>query len=85
MNMIVFSIYDSKAEMYMQPIFQPTHASAVRAFSGEVNRSGSLINAYPSDYFLFEIGFFDDETGVIVPNTSPVKVVAAEALVHSED
>lgn len=38
---------------------------AVRIFTGEVNREGSIFGAHPDDYDLYCVGQLDDETGVV--------------------
>lgn len=59
----VYSIYDSKAEAYMQPFYAETAGLALRTFSNAANSPESVIGKYPSDFILFEVATFDDKTG----------------------
>lgn len=67
----IFSIYDSKAEAYMQPFFMKTKGEAVRAFSDLVRDPQSMVSKHPEDYVLFEIGSFDDQKAEICVLDSP--------------
>jgi len=59
----IFSVYDSKAEAYMQPFFFQGKGQAVRSFSDLVNDNSTLCGKHPQDFTLFHIGEFDDATG----------------------
>lgn len=61
----IFSIYDSKAEAYIQPWFAPTTSVGKRLFTAAANNEDSDFNRFAADYTLFEIGTFDSETGKI--------------------
>lgn len=75
--MKVFAIRDSKAGAYLQPFYAPNVAVAIRlvALSGENNNS--LLYKYPSDFELFQIGSFDELTGILEgePHVAIGKVV----------
>lgn len=60
----MFTIYDSKAEVYQPPFCARTSAEAVRIFQGLANDDTHPIGQYPSDYTLFRIGMFDQEKGL---------------------
>lgn len=61
----IYSIYDSKAEAYNQPIFVQTKGQALRAFTDEANNPDSNICRHAADFTLFEIGEYDQLTGNI--------------------
>lgn len=63
MNLRVYSVYDLKAKIFMQPFFSHNVATAGRMFSDTVNDSSTMLHKHPEDYCLYEIGGFDDETG----------------------
>ena len=65
------SVYDSKAEMFNQPMFFIAKGEATRAFSDIVNTKDSPMNNHPGDYTLFEIGYFNPELGKIEPLATP--------------
>lgn len=69
MNLKIFSIFDGKAQAYIQPFFLPTVGMAVRTFTDCVTDPGHAFGKHPEDYTLFEIGEFDDHSGEIEPHT----------------
>lgn len=67
----VFGVYDSKALGYLQPFFSNSVGSAIRAFADASNEDRSPICKHPGDYQLYELGTFDDNSGLLaamVPN-----------------
>lgn len=61
----VFAVRDLKAEAFLQPFFSPSVGSAMRAFSDAVNDKNCPFNKHPADYALFEIGTYDDSSGLL--------------------
>lgn len=72
--MKIFTVYDTKAEAYLQPFFMQTRGAAIRGFTELVNDKNHSFGKYPADYVLFEIGSFDDHTGLISANIAPLSV-----------
>lgn len=67
----VFGVYDSKALGYLQPFFSNSVGSAIRAFADAANEDRSPIAKHAGDYQLYELGAFDDCSGLLtalVPN-----------------
>lgn len=65
MKLLVFSVFDSKAEAYLRPYFAETKGLAVRAFRDASNDPTHEMCKHAADYTLFEIGSFDPITGVL--------------------
>lgn len=61
--MKIFSVYDSKAEAYLQPFFTNTDGAAIRMFSDVVNDPDHGFSKHPGDYTLFSLGEWDEVTG----------------------
>ena len=61
----VFTVYDSKAEAYLPPMFLHTKGLAIRSFTAAVNNVGHDFNKYAADFTLMEIGEWDDNSGKI--------------------
>lgn len=59
----VFTIFDSKAQIYMQPFYMRADGEAVRAFRASLARPDHQFARDPGDYTLFAIGEFDDDSG----------------------
>lgn len=80
----IYSVYDSKAEQYMTPIFFQTKGLAVRAFAEAVNDGGkSQISKYPADFVLFELGEFDGDSCSFNLYPAPVNVGVAVEFVQA--
>lgn len=57
----VYTVYDSKAECYMLPIYKRADGEAVRAFEVSVADPNHQFGMNPADYTLFGIGEYDDD------------------------
>ena len=68
MHMLMFSIYDEKAEIYSRPFYALTVGEAIRTFTDAVNLSDSPYNRHPEDYTLFSVGSFDDQVAELEDN-----------------
>lgn len=73
MKMIVCSIKDRAADAYGRPFYVPAVGVAIRSFQDEVNRAAddSQIYQHPEDFDLFELGEFDDATGLFLLFDNP--------------
>nr|QJB19269.1 MAG: nonstructural protein [Microvirus sp.] len=67
MKFRVFAIYDDKAKAYLPPFIMPETGQAVRLFTDAVNNPQTQYFKHPADYTMFQIGEFDDNTGVLKP------------------
>jgi hypothetical protein len=70
----VYSVFDSKAEVFGTPMFFQTAGIATRAFGDECNRTESELHKHPEDYTLFHIGEFIQDTGLMVPLKTPASL-----------
>lgn len=65
MKMKIYSIYDDKAEIYNRPWFQVNEATARRTCQDLLGRQDTEFGNHPEDFVLFELGEYDDQTGMI--------------------
>lgn len=74
--MRIFTVYDTKASIYGQPFYAVTDGIALRMFSDAVNNNSpdNALNRYPEDFTLYYIGEFDDATGSVTGNLTPILV-----------
>lgn len=79
----IFSVYDSKAEAYMQPFFMLTKGSALRAWTDTINDPQTQFFKHPTDFTLFEIGEYDDSSGKLINHTA--KMSLGVALEYKKD
>lgn len=58
----VYTVYDSKAEAYLQPFYFSAKGQAIRAFTDMANDQNHQFYKHPEDYTLFELGSWEDST-----------------------
>jgi len=63
--MRLYSIYDTKAESWGNPVSIRTDAEAIRMFKVVANDDQSEIGKHPEDFMLFRVGTFNNETGSV--------------------
>lgn len=68
----IFSVHDSKVGSFRFPFFMQSTGQAVRGFIDLANDGKSEVCKYPGDFTLFEHGSFDDVTGALVVEKTPV-------------
>lgn len=79
----IFTIYDSKAEAYLQPFFMKSVGEAMRAFEDAVNDDKHQFAKHIEDYTLFEVGVFDDANAEIVTLSTPKPLAKGIELLKS--
>ena len=62
----MYSVYDSKAQVWMKPIYMRADGEAIRAFKASIADSNHQFGMNPADYTMFGIGEFDDDKGIAV-------------------
>lgn len=73
----VYSVFDTQAQTYNVPFFMKKDGQALRAFIDITNDPKTDIHKHPTDYVLFRLGSFDDESGVISPCEAPQRIANA--------
>ena len=76
----VFSIYDSKAEAYLQPFFMANKGTAIRAIVDLLGKPDHQFAKYPADFTLFELGEYDDSSGRMLPHSTPLSIAKTNEL-----
>jgi len=71
MKMILFAIRDTKAEHYAPPFCKPSRGEAERDFIQLSKDEKSVVNKFPQDFDLFELGELDQTSGKIIPHDTP--------------
>ena len=73
----MFTVYDSKAEAYLQPWGNKTKGQAIRMFTDTVRDEKSNFNKHPEDYTLFEIGEYDESTAELLAHEAKISLGSA--------
>lgn len=81
MMLQIFSVRDNVSEAYLQPFFSMNAGSAIRSLSDAVNDENHEFSKHADDYTLWGLGAFDDSTGIIDPNTGPIRLLPLKELV----
>ena len=68
----LFSIYDSKAEVWTMPVPMNSAGEAVRSFSEAANDPETAYGRHGEDFSLFEVGLWDEYNGNIVMHESKI-------------
>lgn len=74
MKMYIYSIYDSKAEAYLRPFFSPSKGLALRSVLAALEDPNHDLAKYPGDFTLFELGVWDDATGLFEPHSAKLNL-----------
>jgi len=67
----IYSILDVKGSIYGQPFFMTQNGLALRAFSDLVEDPKTTVNKHPEDFKLYELGTYDDCSGLFVSLPKP--------------
>lgn len=81
----VFSIYDEKAQTYNTPQYLVHRGEAIRMLQSTLDNKDSMIAKYASDFTLYCLGTFDDNTGKFVGKSEPEFVVRATELLNKRE
>lgn len=81
MKMYVFSVFDKAVNAYNTPFYARTTAEAIRSFGGLVNDASTNVAKHPSDFVLFVLGAYDDNSGLF-ECSEPRRIVGATEIVE---
>lgn len=73
----IFTVYDTAVEAYMQPFFMRSKGEAIRSFEAACKDPEHNFAKNPTDFVLFWIGSYDDETAQITQDNPPVSLGTA--------
>lgn len=65
--MKLFTLYDSKVEAYLQPVFFENENVAIRSVGRLANTADQELHVFAKDFTLFLIGEYDRQKGEITP------------------
>lgn len=84
--MNLYTVYDKASKIYGNPWPAHNDVTATRQFKQEVNRQAETNPIYtnPSDFALFQIGEYDNESGRITPVMQKI-IVEASTLVNKPE
>lgn len=70
------AVKDRALNAFMRPWFAQSLGQAIRMFTDEINNPQGELNKHPDDYDLWHLGTWNDDTGLMNPNTEAPKQLA---------
>lgn len=74
MKFKICSVWDSKVEAYLPPLFFKSRGDFLRSFAEAANDLKSNIGKYPGDFTAFEVGTWDDSNSSFDLYKTPVSL-----------
>ena len=75
MQTLAFSLYDMKTGIFGTPFFTVHPAHAVRSVADLAADLSTVVGRHPADYTLYQVGQFDDSTGMFGGSVTPIATV----------
>lgn len=82
MKLVMLATYDIKAHAFITPFFSQATAVALRDWSTACKDPEHAFARNPEDFQLYELGTFDQVSGMFDPNVPPLHVVSASSIVY---
>lgn len=80
---LVFAVFDEKAQTYATTLgVHPTVSVAIRAFTLACQNPETFYNRFPGDYSLYNLGTYDERSGVITSYNEPRFVIRASEIIN---
>lgn len=84
-RLLLCSVFDAKAEAFMQPVFVQAKGQAIRSFSDAINDASTNFGKHPEDYTLFVVGEWDELDGTLYPAPAPECIVTGISLLTGDN
>lgn len=86
-KLIVLAVMDSAVSAFNRPFFVPARGAGVRAFSDEVARKtpDNPMANHPFDFALYDLGTWDEESGIFESKSVPERIAQASDFCSSEE
>lgn len=81
----MYSVFDSKAAVYLQPFCCRAEGEAVRMFRTSCLDKSHQFGQFPQDYTLVYVGAYDDNSGVGTFLTAPEAIVDGNSVRKDEE
>lgn len=78
MQLKMYTIFDTAADVFMRPFFSQADGAAIREFGDLAVAADHPIGQHPEHYQLWKIGEFFDNTGEVVPQVPEILAHAHE-------
>jgi hypothetical protein len=79
-----YTLFDSKSLVFNQPFFAHNHAVAIRMVGDIAQDANTSVGRHPSDYIVYKVGTYDDQTGFFSPLEIREHVIDVISLVQRQ-
>lgn len=73
----IFSVFDKKVGAYKRPFISDNEVEATRGLQTAMRDPEIQISLFPEDFDLYEMGIFNDNSGLIEPIIPPLYICSA--------
>jgi hypothetical protein len=80
----IYAVHDIKADAFGTPIFQANDEICIRSLSAVVCDTETTIGKNPEDFNLYNLGAYNNETGLISTLERPELICSAVSLIQKE-
>ena len=84
MKLKLFTIYDKKTKVHTPPIHGHNRGQIYRQLEMDLKKGSSTIVHYPDDYQLYEVGVFDDQSGLVEGHSLDFVCEMSDIITQSE-
>lgn len=79
------SVYDVAVSAYLPPFTCRAKGEGIRMFSDVLLNRENPVGRHPRDYVLYQIGVFDDASGMLESLMNPEKVISGTELIAVDE
>lgn len=80
----MYTVYDSVANAFNNPIYAINDGTAIRLFTEGANDENSFISKNPESYALYHIGTWNEQDGTAYTNEVPRKIIQANQCISKK-
>ena len=73
MDYSIYVIYDARSNRYTMPMCYDNDPTAIRDFVTEASRPYTRTHEFPEDYILYNIGRYNELTGISINRKKSIK------------
>lgn len=79
----VYSVYDKAVNAFMQPFYARSAGEAIRSFTDLTRDPQTNVARHPTDFVLFALGEFDDNSGLF-NSSEPRRLLAGNEVLTDQ-
>lgn len=84
MKQYLYSVFDSKTKSWSAPQMMLNRGAATRSWTEACNNAELMVSKYPEDFTMFEIGVFEQDTGLISVYPAPESLGVATQFIRRD-